>query len=331
MDTFVDSSWYFLRFCDPHNDRAPFDRPIVDYWNPVDQYVGGVDHATMHLIYARFFIKALNDLGLVGFREPFAALFSNGWVQLGATKMSKSKGNVVDPDDMVRRYGADTTRLFTLFAAPPEKDLEWNEQGVEGCFRFVERLWRLLMPRAAECAEARLPEDGDGASDARRAALRRRVHQTIDRITVDIDRRLHLNTPIAALMELLNALQEFVRDEAEEDRPYVKEAGMVMALLLQPFAPHLSEELWESLGGKGSAVRQPWPAASARWLVEDEVEIAVQVNGRLRGRLLVPPSLTESEALARARADLKVAAHLEGRSVRKTIYLQGKLLNIVVG
>ena len=331
MDTFVDSSWYFYRYCDPRNDRAPFDPEIIASWFPIDLYVGGITHATLHLIYCRFFAKVLRDLGLLKIDEPVAHLLCQGMVLKGGTAMSKSKGNVVDPDDMVRRYGADTTRLFTLFAAPPEKDLEWNEQGVEGCFRFVERLWRLLMPRAAECAEARLPEDGDGASDARRAALRRRVHQTIDRITVDIDRRLHLNTPIAALMELLNALQDFVRDEAEEDRPYVKEAGMVMALLLQPFAPHLSEELWESLGGKGSAVRQPWPAASARWLVEDEVEIAVQVNGRLRGRLLVPPSLTESEALARARADLKVAAHLEGRSVRKTIYLQGKLLNIVVG
>ncbi|HYS77438.1 MAG TPA: class I tRNA ligase family protein, partial [Candidatus Dormibacteraeota bacterium] len=331
MDTFVDSSWYFYRYCDPRNDRAPFDPDIVASWFPIDLYVGGITHATLHLIYCRFFAKVLRDLGLLKIDEPVANLLCQGMVLKGGTAMSKSKGNVVDPDDMVRRYGADTTRLFTLFAAPPEKDLEWNEKGVEGCFRFVERVWRLLMPRAGDLARTPLPEAGDGVSDARRAALRRRVHQTIDRITVDIDRRLHLNTPVAALMELLNALQDFVRDEAEGDRPYVKEAGRAMALLLQPFAPHLSEELWASLGGTGSAARQPWPAALARWLVEDEVEIAVQVNGRVRGRLVVPPSLPEAEALARARADANVAAHLEGRPVRKTVYLQGKLLNIVVG
>ena len=331
MDTFVDSSWYFYRYCDPRNERAPFDPEIIASWFPIDLYVGGITHATVHLIYCRFFAKVLRDLGLLKLGEPIANLLCQGMVLKGGTAMSKSKGNVVDPDDMVRRYGADTTRLFTLFAAPPEKDLEWNEKGVEGCFRFVERVWRLLMPRAADLARAPLPKDGDGASDARRAALRRRVHQTIDRVTVDIERRLHLNTPVAALMELLNALQDFVKDAPEGDLPYLKEAGMAMALLLQPFAPHISEELWESLGGQGSVACQPWPAAAARWLVEDEVEIAVQVNGRLRGRLLVPPSLSKAEALSRARADSHVAAHLEGRSVLKTIYLQGKLLNIVVG
>ncbi len=331
MDTFVDSSWYFYRYCDPCNGGMPFDPEIVTSWFPVHLYVGGITHATMHLIYCRFFAKVLRDLGLLNLDEPVAHLLCQGMVLKGGTAMSKSKGNIVDPDDMVRRYGADTTRLFTLFAAPPEKDLEWNEQGVEGCFRFVERIWRVLMPRAGELAPAPLPGDGEGAGDPRRTALRRRVHQTIERVTIDIDRRLHLNTPVAALMELLNGLQDFVRDGAAGDAPFVKEAGRVMALLLQPFAPHLSEELWEAIGGQGSVARQPWPVADARWLAEDEVEIAVQVNGRLRGRLLVPPSLPESEALRRARADAHVAAHLEGRVVRKTIYLQGKLLNIVVG
>ena len=331
MDTFVDSSWYFYRYCDPRNDRAPFDTDVAAAWFPIDLYIGGITHATLHLIYCRFFTKVLRDLGLVRFDEPVRNLLCQGMVLKGGTAMSKSKGNIVDPDDMVRRYGADTTRLFTLFAAPPEKDLEWNEKGVEGCFRFLERLWRLLAPRAADLARAPLPGDAEGAEDPRRARLRRQVHRTIERVTVDIDRRLHLNTPVAALMELLNEIQDYCRDLTEADRPCLKEAGLTMALLLQPFAPHISEELWEALGGRGSVVRTAWPAASPRWLKEEEVEIPVQVNGRLRGRLLVPPSLSEIEIVSRARADAHVAAHLEGRSIRKTIYLPGKLLNLVVG
>ncbi len=330
MDTFFDSSWYFYRYCDPRNGAAPFDPAVAAAWFPIDLYVGGITHATMHLIYCRFFAKVLRDLGLVGNGEPVANLLCQGMVLKGGTAMSKSKGNIVDPDDMIRKYGADTTRLFTLFAAPPEKDLEWNEQGVEGCFRFLERVWRLLMPRAGALAAAALPEARDGSGDARRAALRRKVHQTIDRITTDIGRRLHLNTPVAALMELLNATQEFAKDAAPGDDPYLKEAGLTMALLLQPFAPHVSEEIWESLGSEGCAALAAWPAADPAWVREDEVEIPVQVNGRLRGRLRVPPSIGEEEIVRRARDDGRVAAHLEGRIVRKTIYVPGKLLNIVV-
>jgi leucyl-tRNA synthetase len=244
--------------------------------------------------------------------------------------MSKSKGNVVDPDDMIRRYGADTTRLFTLFAAPPEKDLEWNEQGVEGCFRFVEKVWRLLMPRAAALRAAALPGARDGLGEPRREALRRKIHQTIARVTVDIERRLHLNTPVSSLMELLNAAQDFARDPRPGDEPFLKECGRVMALLLQPFAPHVSEEIWEALGGDGSVLQQPWPEADADWLAEDLVEVVVQVNGRLRGHLRMPADAPEADIVARARADERVAAHLAGRTVRKTIYLPGKLLNIVV-
>jgi len=330
MDTFVDSSWYFLRYCDPENDRAPFDQAVVAAWVPIDLYVGGITHATLHLIYCRFFTKVLRDLGLLKFGEPVENLLCQGMVLKGGTAMSKSKGNIVDPDDMVRRYGADTTRLFTLFAAPPEKDLEWNEMGVEGCFRFLERVWRLLAPRAADLARAPLPAESDGAGDPRRTRLRRRVHQTIQRVTVDIDRRLHLNTPVAALMELLNEAQDFVREITDGDLPFLKEAGLTMALLLQPFAPHISEEIWETLGGQGTAVRQEWPTAAARWLEADEVEIPVQVNGRLRGRLLIPPALSEAEVVSRAREDVNVASHLVGRTIRKTIYLPGRLLNIVV-
>ncbi|HKB07689.1 MAG TPA: leucine--tRNA ligase [Candidatus Polarisedimenticolia bacterium] len=331
MDTFVDSSWYFFRYCDPRNARAPFDPGVVGAWVPIDLYVGGITHATLHLIYCRFFAKVLRDLGLVSFDEPVKNLLCQGMVLKGGTAMSKSKGNVVEPDDMVSRYGADTTRLFTLFAAPPEKDLEWNEKGVEGCFRFLERVWRLLIPRASDLARVPPPGEEDGAGDARHARLRRRVHQTIDRVTGDIERRLHLNTPVAALMELLNETQDFCRDASDADRPYLKEAGLTLALLLQPFAPHISEELWTSLGGQGSAVRQAWPTASPRWLQEEQVEIPVQVNGRLRARLLVAPSISETEALSRAQEDARVSAHLQGRAIRKTIYLPGKLLNIVVG
>jgi leucyl-tRNA synthetase len=244
--------------------------------------------------------------------------------------MSKSKGNIVDPDEMVRRYGADTTRLFTLFAAPPEKDLEWSELGVEGCFRFLERVWRLFLPRAAALAAAPHPGPEEGSGDPRRAALRRKVHQTIARITVDIDKRLHLNTPVAAVMELLNVAQEFEREARSGDDPYLKEAGCAIALLLQPFAPHVSEEMWSALGGRGSAAARAWPAALDFWLMEDEVEIAVQVNGRVRGRLRVPPSLPEADLLERARADGRVAEHLAGRAIRRTIYVPGRLLNIVV-
>jgi len=331
MDTFVDSAWYFYRYVDPKNGKAPFDPDIAGAWFPIDLYVGGITHATMHLIYCRFFTKVLRDLGLTRSGEPVKNLLCQGMVLKGGTAMSKSKGNIVDPDEMVRRYGADTTRLFTLFAAPPEKDLEWNEQGVEGCFRFLERIWRLLEPRASALAAAPLPGEADGADDPRRAALRRRIHRTIERVTIDIEKRLHLNTPVAALMELLNDLQDFCRDAAEADLPFIKEAGLAMALLLQPFAPHISEELWEGLGGKGSAARQAWPVPAPRWLAEDEVEIVVQVNGRVRSRLLAPPSLSEAEAVAQARADARVAPHLEGRAVRKIVFLPGRLLNIVVG
>jgi len=330
MDTFVDSSWYFYRYCGPRDERAPFDPEVVASWFPIDLYIGGINQAHLHLIYCRFFTKVMRDLGLVRFDEPVARLMCQGMVLKNGVAMSKSRGNVVDPDELIERFGADTTRLFTLFAAPPEKDLEWNEQGVEGCFRFLEKVWRLLAPRSEALRAAALPAARDGAADPRRAALRRKVHQTIDRVTTDIDRRLHLNTPVSSLMELLNAVTDFVRDEREGDAPYLKEAGRTMALLLQPFAPHISEELWESLGGEASVVRQPWPAADPSWLHEDLVEVVVQVNGRLRGHVRVPAAAGETEVAALARGDERIASHLSGKEVRKMIYLPGRLLNIVV-
>src|SRR5439155_1239561 len=245
MDTFVDSSWYFLRFCDPHNDRAPFDRPIVDYWNPVDQYVGGVDHATMHLIYARFFIKALNDLGLVGFREPFAALFSNGWVQLGATKMSKSKGNALGPDELIEAYGADAVRLYILFIGPADQDMEWTEGGIEGITRFIRRLWRIVSEAAGSSPRGDVPAN----------ELSRKAHETIARVTDDLGRRQSFNTAISAVMELLNALAR-----AGVQDPAARFAAETAVSLIQPYAPHVAEELWERLGHE-RLWEQPWPSS----------------------------------------------------------------------
>src|SRR6185503_12065263 len=330
MDTFVDSAWYFYRYVDPGNGKAPFDPDIAGAWFPIDLYVGGITHATMHLIYCRFFTKVLRDLGLARSGEPVKNLLCQGMVLKGGTAMSKSKGNIVDPDEMVRRYGADTTRLFTLFAAPPEKDLEWDDQGVEGCFRFLERVWRLFAPRASALAAAKVPGPQDGADEPRRAALRRKVHRTIQKVTHDLDRRLHLNTPVSSLMELLNETADVARQERAGDEPYLKEAGRTLALLLQPLAPHVSEALWEGMGGGTSVLLEPWPEADPSWLTEDEIDLVVQVNGRLRGHVRVAAEAPESDALERARADQRIAAHLEGRSVRKTIYLPGRLLNIVV-
>jgi len=330
MDTFIDSSWYFYRYCDARNPREPFDPSIVAAWFPIDLYIGGINQAHLHLIYARFFTRVLRDLGLVRFDEPVVQMMCQGMVLKGGTAMSKSKGNIVDPDELIRRYGADTTRLFTLFAAPPEKDLEWDDQGVEGCFRFLERIWRLFAPRAVALAAAPDPGPKDGVDEPRRAGLRRKVHRTIQRVTHDLERRLHLNTPVSSLMELLNEATDVARQERKGDEPYLKEAGRTLALLLQPLAPHVSEALWEAMGGGASVLLETWPAADPFWLTEEEIELVVQVNGRLRGHVRVAAEAPEAEAVARARADARIAVHLEGKSVRKAIYLPGRLLNLVV-
>ena len=315
MDTFVDSSWYFLRYCDPHNDDAPWDREIVDWWNPVDQYIGGVDHATMHLIYARFFIKALNDLGLVGFREPFQRLFSNGWVQLRGTKMSKTKGNVIGPEDLIEEYGADAVRLYMLFIGPANEDMDWTDGGVDGMVRFVRRLYRLI----GEVAE-RAPQGSAPASD-----LTRKTHETIARVTDDLGRRQSFNTAIAALMELVNELSK-----AGADDPAARFAAETVVSLIQPYAPHVAEELWEALGHE-RLWAQPWPVADEAQLVRDTFELVVQVNGKVRDRFEVEASASQDELVERARASSRVQAHLDGAEVRKTIVVPGKLVNFVVG
>jgi leucyl-tRNA synthetase len=312
MDTFVDSSWYFLRYCDPHNDRAPFERPIVDYWGPVDFYQGGVDHATMHMIYARFFQKALNDLGLVGFREPFAHFHGNGWVKYGGAKMSKSRGNVIAPDEVVARYGADPVRLYMLFVGPADQDIEWTEEGIEGMVRFVRRLWRLVNETAV--VEPRAGAAGE---------LTRKAHATIAKVTDDIGRRESFNTAIAAVMELVNELA------ADTSAPEARFAAETAVSLIQPYAPHVAEELWERLGHE-RLWAEPWPVADPAQLERETFQLVVQVNGRVRDRLEVSTEATEEELVARAKESPKVRAHLDGKEIRQAIVVPRKLVNLVV-
>jgi leucyl-tRNA synthetase len=314
MDTFVDSSWYFLRYCDPRNDEAPFDRRIVDFWMPVDQYIGGIDHATGHLLYARFFVKALNDFGFVGFREPFQRLFHQGWVRQGGTKMSKSKGNVTGPDDLVSMYGADAVRLYILFMGPADQDMEWTADGVEGISRFLRRLWRIVN----EVVE-HTPEGRDDST-----ALGHFAHRTIARVTDDIDRRFQFNTPIAAVMELSNELSRAPGDAS------ARFAAETAVSLIQPYAPHIAEELWARLG-RERLWEQPWPAADSAKLERETFELVIQVNGKVRDRVDVPADETEAELVARAKASPKVQSFLDGKQIRKEIVVPGKLVNLVVG
>jgi leucyl-tRNA synthetase len=313
MDTFVDSSWYFLRYCDAANDEAPFERELVDYWNPVDLYIGGVDHATMHMIYARFWVKVLNDLGLLGFREPFASFYSNGWVTTGKTKISKRSGTAAGPDEFVDRYGADAVRLCILFLGPADQNMEWTEEAAEAMTRFVRRLWRVVSD-VAQLAPEGPPANGP---------LARKAHATIAKATDDIGRRFAFNTAIAAVMELVNELSR------ERDGADSRFAAETAVSLIQPYAPHVAEELWERLGHE-RLWEQPWPVAESALLERDVVEVVVQVNGKLRDRLHVAPGTPEEELVAQARASDRVRAHLNGGEPRKTIVVPGKLVNFVV-
>jgi leucyl-tRNA synthetase len=313
MDTFVDSSWYFLRYIDSHNDEAPFDRFVVDYWLPVSQYIGGIDHSTGHLLYARFAVKALNDWGMVGFREPFARMFHQGWVTLGGTKMSKTKGNVEGPDATVDAYGADAVRLYILFMGPADQDMEWTPDGVEGIVRFLRRLWRVVH----EVAE-RAPPDG-----VREGALARKANETIARVTDDVLRRFQFHTPIAALMELVNEFGGAV------DAPDARFAAETAVSLIQPYAPHVAEELWTVLGHE-RLWEEPWPEADESQLVRETFELVVQVNGKVRDRFQVDAGLSEDELVARARESERVRSYLDGGEPRKTIVVPKKLVNFVV-
>jgi leucyl-tRNA synthetase len=314
MDTFVDSSWYFLRYLSPHDDALPWSRELADYWMPVDQYVGGIDHAVMHLMYARFFMKALNDLGLVGGREPFLRLFNQGWVQFTGTKMSKSKGNVIGPDDYVREYGADAVRLYILFMGPPDQDMEWNDNGLEGIARFLRRLWRVVN----EVCEA-APAVGEQDS-----ALLRKANETIVKVSDDVGRRFAFNSGISAVMELVNELGPKVED------PAARFAAETAVSLIQPYAPHIAEELWSRLGGK-QLWEHAWPAADPALLEREVFELVVQVNGKVRDRFEVPATLSDAELVVKAKESPKVRQHLDGKRVKREIVVPRKLVNLVVG
>ena len=329
MDTFVESSWYFDRFTCPDYDQGPSIRKRLEYWMPVDQYIGGIEHAILHLLYSRFFTKVLRDMGMVSLDEPFINLLTQGMVIKDGAKMSKSKGNIVDPEDMIKRYGADTTRLFSLFAAPPEKDLEWQEEGVEGGYRFLHRVWRLVYELRDGIAGKPLPAvEADLHPEL--GELRHKAHKTIKKVTEDIE-RFHFNTAIAAIMELVNHIYQI--KEGIEATPQAtsvwRETVEALIVLLSPFCPHIAEELWEALGHEESVIKAPWPRYDQEAIVEEEVIVVVQVNGKLRDRLRIPVSAEEEKVKEMALASPKVRRHIEGKEVTKTIFVPKKLVNIV--
>ena len=367
MDTFVESSWYFERYCSPRCDAAMFDQAAVDYWMPVDQYIGGVEHAILHLLYSRYFTRVLESLGLVAFKEPFTRLLTQGMVCKETTacpehgflfpeqvvdgddarrtcnqcgrpvtvgrveKMSKSKKNVIDPNVLLDQYGADTTRLFCLFAAPPERDLEWSEQGVEGSYRFLQRVWRLAdrwMPLLADPAPGH--DDVDALSPLTRE-LHRKTHETIKRVTQDIEERFHFNTVISAVMELVNTMQAI--DEPESAGAGCRTLRFALettVLLLSPIVPHFCEELWAALGHDQSVLLSPWPTFDEAATVKDEVEVVVQVNGKLRSRFSAALDTDDASLKQTALADERIVRFIDGKAIRKVIVVKNKLVNIVV-
>ncbi|HEY3197693.1 MAG TPA: leucine--tRNA ligase [Nitrospirales bacterium] len=373
MDTFVDSSWYFLRYCSPHDERLPVDPPKADYWMPVDQYVGGIEHAVLHLLYARFFTKALRDLGLTKANEPFTSLLTQGMVcketyrcethgwlfptdligsekegwrcrQCGkpaergrVEKMSKSKKNIVDPEHLVNTYGADTARLFSLFAAPPEKDLEWSDAGVEGAYRFLGRVWRLV-ESVPGIFSGKPPADGHfrqqnetAAEESPISELRRLTHRTIKKVTEDIDREFQFNTAVAALMEFVNGLYKFSSEtKAGEDMAALREALEALLILLAPFAPHIAEELWERTGHNELLVQRPWPKYEEALIKANILTIPIQVNGKLRSKLVIPADWTKEQILNAALSDAKITELIKGKTIAKQIYIEKRLVNIVV-
>ena len=359
MDTFVESSWYYARYASPRHAEGPTDKAKADYWLPVDQYIGGVEHAVMHLLYSRFFHKVLRDMGMVSGDEPFKNLLTqgmvcmesnrcpeDGWlapeeiaggkcikcdsdVQVGRTeKMSKSKKNVVDPDHLIDRYGADTARLFSLFAAPPEKDLEWNEAGVEGSHRFLAKVWRMVYDRLDQIEGVKTWSSG--TLEASGKVLRRKVHQTIRKVTEDVGIRFHFNTAISSVMELVNSICQF-ESKDESDVEVLREALETVVLLLTPFVPHMTEEIWTLLGREGRVSDAAWPQFNLDACVEDEMTIAVQVNGKMRGKVTLPASSTDDEIKGAALEEINVKKHTEGFEIKKVILVPKKLVNIVVG
>jgi leucyl-tRNA synthetase len=348
MDTFVDSSWYFFRFCDPQNSELPFDPETVAYWGPVDFYSGGVEHAILHLIYSRFFTRVFRDLGMTTLSEPFARLLTQGMVLKNGQVMSKSKGNVVDPDDMIQKYGADALRLYVMFVAPPEKEIEWTDAGLEGSWRFLARVWRMVDSLADTIGGEGIPSPAQVELNDGERALRRKTHDTIRRVTLDLDPRVHLNTAISGLMELVNELYAFCNNsdclrigqtatdvgsvgvvERAATVAVLKESVEALVKMISPFAPHMAEELWERLGHSGGIVAAGWPMFDESVAKAEEVVIPVQINGRLRARLTVPADISEEQLRQIALSDPAVVKHLEGKTVRKVVIANGRLVSIV--
>ena len=329
MDTFLCSSWYYLRYTDAHNDKMPFDKDVNNYWGPVDQYIGGIEHAILHLLYSRFFVKVLRDAGLVDYDEPFSNLLTQGMVIKDGAKMSKSLGNVVSPEEILSKYGADTARLFILFAAPPERELEWSDQGVEGSFRFLNRIWRIVQAFENVLAQKVTEYDHSNLSEADKD-LRRVLHSSIKKVTNDIETRFNFNTAISTMMELVNALYAYKEAAKEPNAGLIYEAISDLIKMMSPFVPHITEELWRgAIDANSSVHEQSWPECDEEALKVDNVEIVLQVNGKVRGRLTVPAEATKEELEKIAMADANVQAHIGDATVRKVICVPGRLVNIV--
>lgn len=329
MDTFLCSSWYYLRYTDAHNDKMPFDKELNNYWGPVDQYIGGIEHAILHLLYSRFFVKVLRDAGLVDYDEPFSNLLTQGMVIKDGAKMSKSLGNVVSPEEILSKYGADTARLFILFAAPPERELEWSDQGVEGSFRFLNRIWRIVQAFEAVLAQKVTEYDHSNLNEADKD-LRRVLHSSIKKVTNDIETRFNFNTAISTMMELVNALYAYKEAAKEPNAGLIYEAISDLIKMMSPFVPHITEELWRgAIDANSSVHEQSWPECDEEALKVDNVEIVLQVNGKVRGRLTVPAEATKEELEKIAMADANVQAHIGDATVRKVICVPGRLVNIV--
>jgi leucyl-tRNA synthetase len=346
MDTFVDSSWYFLRFTDPANSELPFDPVAAAYWMPVDFYSGGVEHAILHLLYSRFFTRVLRDVGLVNFDEPFTRLLTQGMVLKNGAVMSKSKGNVVDPDDMLQKYGADALRLYVMFVAPPEKEVEWSDAGLEGSFRFLVRVWRIVDHWAETVGGEGMPECNAAECSEAERALRRKTHDTIRRVTTDIEERMHLNTAVSSLMELVNELYSFSEGTAHGaptrgeppagavERPQtiaaLREALDALVLMISPFAPHTAEEMWNMLAHVGGLAAAKWPSFDAEVAKADQVEVPVQINGKVRARVTVPADASDDRLRELALANTIVQSHTTGKTIRKVVIGKGPLVSVVV-
>ncbi len=338
MDTFVDSSWYFVAYCFGGDEKIDFNSKLLtpdsklSYWMPVDQYIGGIEHAVLHLLYSRFFTKVIRNIGLIKTHEPFISLLTQGMVIKDGAKMSKSKGNVVDPDFLIDKYGTDTVRVFCMFAAPPERDLEWSDQGVEGAYRFLNRIWGLVYKNSDKLQvtnnELRDNKVPSLVTD-HLSPLLRKTHQTIKKVTGSIERDYHFNTAIAALMELVNEITAFT-PENNNDRETLKFVIRQMLLLLSPFAPHVAEELWAQLGEKENILKKPWPVWDEEIAKEEEIELVIQINGKLRGKIMIPAGLDDESVKEKAFSDAKIQEHIKGKTLKKVVVIRGKLVNIVI-